>query len=232
MSGGSGAEEARLEHRLEVVRVVLRPMGTPLPLGFLALAVATTGFGALQLGLLPDAEQEVIAYAVLLLTVPAQALASVLGFLARDPVAGTGMGLVCGSWAVIGVSALTSPPGSSSEGLGLLLVLAAAGMLVPVAASWSKLVVTVVMVCAVVRFSLTGVAEMTGSTVWEQAAGGTGLLLAVLAVYAALALQVEDVHGHQVLPLLRRGSGRLAGSDDIADQLAGVGREAGVRQQL
>ncbi|MFW5899245.1 MAG: hypothetical protein ACOCUN_02115 [Jiangellaceae bacterium] len=34
-------------------RVVLRPLATPLPLGFLALAVATTVFGVVQLEWIP-----------------------------------------------------------------------------------------------------------------------------------------------------------------------------------
>ncbi|OPG11457.1 hypothetical protein [Microbispora sp. GKU 823] len=38
-----------------VVRVVLRPMGSPLPLGFLGLALAMTAFAAMELGWVPAA---------------------------------------------------------------------------------------------------------------------------------------------------------------------------------
>ena len=41
------------EAHVAVSRIVLRPIGNPLPLGFLALAVATLSFSALQLGWLP-----------------------------------------------------------------------------------------------------------------------------------------------------------------------------------
>jgi hypothetical protein len=41
------------EAEMAVSRIVLRPVGNPLPLGFLALAVATLGFRALQLGWVP-----------------------------------------------------------------------------------------------------------------------------------------------------------------------------------
>jgi hypothetical protein len=50
------AARAELQRRLETVtRVVLRPLASPLPLGFLALAAATLLTSALQLGwLAPD----------------------------------------------------------------------------------------------------------------------------------------------------------------------------------
>jgi hypothetical protein len=72
-------------------RIVLRPIATPLPLGFLALAVATTAFASVQLGWIPQSQGHTIALGVLALTVPMQLLAAVIGFLARDPVAATGM---------------------------------------------------------------------------------------------------------------------------------------------
>ncbi|WP_336923498.1 hypothetical protein [Aquipuribacter sp. SD81] len=83
-------------------RIVLRPIGTPLPLGFLGLFVATTAFAVLQLDWLPEDQGRLVALGALLFTVPLQALASVFGFLARDPVAGTGMAVLSGTWALVG----------------------------------------------------------------------------------------------------------------------------------
>lgn len=40
-------------------RIVLRPLGNPLPLGFLALATATLLVGRQQLGWLPDTQGRV-----------------------------------------------------------------------------------------------------------------------------------------------------------------------------
>ena len=80
-------------------RVVLRPLATPLPLGFLALVLATTTFAALQLGWIPPEQGRVAAITAVAATVPLQLLASVVGFLARDPVAATGMGVLTGTWA-------------------------------------------------------------------------------------------------------------------------------------
>jgi len=59
-------------------------------------------------------------------TVPVQLLACVIGFLARDPVAGTGMGVLAGTWAAVAVTTLHAAPGAHLPGLGVLLVTAAA----------------------------------------------------------------------------------------------------------
>jgi succinate-acetate transporter protein len=80
-------------------RVVLRPLATPLPLGFLALALATTVFSAVQLGWIPADQGRIAGLTALAATVPLQLLASVFGFLCRDPVAATGMGVLAGTWA-------------------------------------------------------------------------------------------------------------------------------------
>ncbi len=76
-----------------VSRVVLRPIATPLPLGFLALFVATLSFSAVQLSWIDTSQGHIVALPALTLTVPLQLIASVMGFLARDPVAATGMGM-------------------------------------------------------------------------------------------------------------------------------------------
>ena len=138
-------DSTRYEHRPagEVsssgsTRIVVRPLGTPLPLGFLGLCVATFAFAGLQLGWVPAQQGSVIAWAVLGLTVPAQLLAAVFGFPARDSVAGTGMGVLAGTWAAVTVVTLQSPPGADSDGLGLVLLASAAALLVPAIAALSK----------------------------------------------------------------------------------------------
>ena len=112
-------------------RVVLRPLASPLPLGFLALAVATFSFATVQIGWVRADQGSTIAYGVLILTVPLQLLASVMGFLARDPVAATGMGILSGTWGAICLATLTSPVGATSAGLGVLLLCSAGALLVP-----------------------------------------------------------------------------------------------------
>ena len=225
------AQDSAAEH-LAVSRIVLRPIGNPLPLGFLALVVATVGFSAMQLGWIPATEGRVVALSALLLTAPLQLLASVFGFLARDPVAGTGMGVLAGTWATAGYTTLTSQPGSTSQGLGIVLLSAAAAMLVPASAASGKLVAAGVMSLAAARFAVTGLYELTASPAWKTTAGIVGLLLAAAALYAAAGFELEDAKRTTVLPLLRRGPGRQAMHGSVADQLNGVAHEAGVREQL
>jgi uncharacterized protein len=214
-------------------RVVLRPLATSLPLGFLALALATTVFSAVQLGWVPPDQGRVAAFTALAATVPLQLTAAVVGFLARDPVAATGMGVLTGTWAVVGLTTLTSPPGTASPGLGVLLLTAGVAMLVPaVAAAPSKLAPAAVMALAATRFAVTGVYEVTGSAAWQTAAGGVGLLLAAVAVYTALALELEGTRGHTVLPVGRRGAGASAVVGEGPLRPEDLVGEAGVRPQL
>ena len=213
--------------------IVLRPVATPLPLGFLALALATVTFAAVQLGWIPPAEGRVAGLTALAATVPLQLTAAVVGFLARDPVAATGMGVLTGTWATIALTTLTSPPGATSTGLGVLLLTAAVAMQVPaVSAAGSKLVPAAVMCLAGIRFAVTGAYELTGSAAWQSAAGWVGLALGGLAVYAALALELEGSQGRTVLPLGRRGAGRAAARGDQPLDPADLTSEAGVRRQL
>ncbi|MFC8192124.1 hypothetical protein ACFUMH_10735 [Cellulomonas sp. NPDC057328] len=214
------------------VRVVVRPIGTPLPLGFLGLLLATTAFAALQLQWVPADQGRAVALGVLASTVPMQLLASVLGFLARDPVAGTGMGVLAGTWGAVALTTLTSPPGAVSAGLGVLLLAAGVAMLVPAAAATTKLVAAAIMALAGVRFALTGVAELTGERTWFTAAAIVGLVLAALALYGSFGFELEDVRHRTVLPLGRRGAGQVALTGSADDELSAVAHEAGVRRQL
>ena len=214
-------------------RIVLRPLATPLPLGFLALALATTMFSAVQLGWIPPDQGRVAGYTALFATVPLQLLSSVFGFLGRDPVAATGMGVLSGTWAIVAVTTLTSPPGAVSAGLGVLLLVAGAAMLVPAAAAvGSKVVPAAVMALAGTRFLVTGGYELTASAAWRSAAGWVGIVLALLALYAALALELEGARERTVLPLGRRGAGRAAMAGEGSLRPPELVREAGVRPQL
>jgi succinate-acetate transporter protein len=200
-------------------RVVLRPVASPLPLGFLALALATVSFAAVQLGWIAPTEGRVAAIGALAATVPLQLLASLFGFLARDVVAAAGMGVLAGTWGTVGLVTATSLPGSVSPGLGVFLVTAGVCMLVPAVSAGAKLVPATVMTLAAVRFAVTGAYQLTGSAGWKVAAGWVGLLLGVVAVYAALALALESTQGRTVLPLGRRAPAEQAGEPGVRPQL-------------
>lgn len=214
-------------------RILLRPIGNPLPLGFLALAGGTLLVSGLQLGWLAPAEGRQVALIIMAFVFPLQLLTSVFGFLARDVVAGTGMGILSGTWLSIALIKYTGQPGALSDPLGLLLLLAAAAMLVPAAASATgKLVPALVLTVTAIRFATTGMHEITSSSAWEQAAGVVGLVLCALAVYAALAMALEDARRATVLPLGRRGTGRESIGSGFDEQVRKIEHEAGVREQL
>ncbi|MBN2624791.1 MAG: hypothetical protein JXA83_15540 [Acidimicrobiales bacterium] len=214
-------------------RVVLRPVGNPLPLGFLALAGGTLVVSGLQLGWVDAAEGGNVAVVLIAFVFPLQLLASILGYLARDVVAGTGMGILAGAWLAVGLVLFRSRPGATSDALGLLLLLAAAAICVPATgALLGKLVPAAVMFTTAARYAVTGVYELTGSAGWEDGAGYLGLVLCAVAFYAAVAMLLEDVRRRTVLPVLRRGAGQVSMTGNLADQLQRLEAEAGVREQL
>jgi uncharacterized protein len=227
------AERTAQEVVAERTRVYLRPLAGPLSLGFLGLAGATFVVAGLNLGWVEPAETKNVALCVLAFTVPAQFLASVIGFLARDGVAASGMGMLAGIWLAQALVLYISVPGSTSDALGLFLLFAAVAMWAPAsAAARSKLVPAAVLSVAGLRFALTGLYQLTGNETWEDSAGVVGLVLAALAVYAAYAAEYEDVWKEAPLSLGRRGQGRLAVEGTYAQQIADVEHEPGVRKQL
>jgi len=212
---------------------MLRPLANPLPLGFLALGTATLLLSGVQLQWLPPEDATTVAVILLVFVAPLQLLASVIGFLARDPVAGTGMGILAGTWAAVGFTTLRSPLGTTSHALGLLLLVSATAMLVPaLGAHEAKLVPALVLATTALRFLLTGVYQLSGITGWKVAGGATGVVLCAFALYAATAFMVEETSHRSWLPLGRRSGGRRAITGDLSQQLDHSASEAGVREQL
>jgi uncharacterized protein len=221
------------ESHQAISRVSLRPIASPLPLGLLALAVGTFTIAGVQLSWIPAAQAPDAGLAVLSFVVPLQAVSFIFGFLARDTAASTGMALQAGGWFSIGLITYTSQPGQSSPALGLVLAGAATVLLVPaVTASLGKPLAGLVMALTSVRFYLTGGYELSAATGWKDAAGIVGLVLAIVALYAGLAFELEDSRRATVLPTLRRGAGRRALAGDLPDEVADVHHEAGVRRKL
>jgi succinate-acetate transporter protein len=202
-------------------QVFLRPLANPLPLGFLALAAATLLVSGLQLEWLQPSDGMDVGLILIAFVFPLQLVASVFGYLARDAVAGTGMGILSGTWLSVGLVMLTSPAGSTSDALGLFLLVAGLAMLVPATAAASgKLVAVAVLGTTALRFACTGMYELTGSKTWEDIAGVVGLVLFAIAVYAALAMALEEARRTTVLP-----TGRRCAGTDVVD-------EPGIRPQL
>jgi hypothetical protein len=221
------------ELREPAPQIFLRPIASPLTLGFLALATGTFTLAGVELSWVPATQAGYAGLAVMIFVFPLQAISSVYGFLARDIIAGTGLGLLSGAWLVIGALTWLEHPGRPAGALGLLLLGAATTVLVPAAVgAASKPLAALVMTGTSLRFFLTAAYQLSAGAAWKTAAAAEGLALAALAVYAALAFELEDNRLRTVLPTFRRGQARQAMSGGIADEIGQVHREAGVRKQL
>ncbi len=214
-------------------RIVLRPIASPMPLGFLALAGASLVLSGLQLGWLTPQDSRYVALALIAFAVPLELLASVFGFLARDAVAATGMAVLAAGWLAIALVKFAAPPGTTNRALGLLLLFAGAALVVPaLGATLGKLVPALVLFTAAARFLLTGGYQLSAVPGLQTASGVVGLVVVVIGYYAALGLELEEVRGRPTLPLLRVGAGRVAMRGSLAEQVSGLEHEPGVREQL
>lgn len=228
------AAAAPLEHADPVTRIVVRPIATPLSLGFLGLAAATFVVTGLQLGWVSPQQKPFVGLILLSFTAMLQLVATVYGFLTRDSVAATGMGVLTGTWFAVGlVFYLTPHPTATSGGLGLLLFASGTALLVPVlGALESKVLAAVVLGTAALRFFVTGAYQLSGSDTWKSVAGWLGLALFFLAVLAALAFEIEDTKRKPLAVTMRRGKGREALAGTVSDEIAHVHQEAGARETL
>ncbi|MFE5561193.1 GPR1/FUN34/YaaH family transporter [Streptomyces sp. NPDC056544] len=207
-----------------VTATVLRPLGTPLPVGFLGLAGGAFVISAFQLGWIPLHERHAVALVLLAFAFPLQLMAALLGFRGRDTAFATAMAVLAAGWLVQGVLLSAGPAPEARHTLGLFLVVTAAALLVPLAAAGdSKLVASAVIGCAALRLALAGIQQLTRSPAWEDVAGAVGLALTVLALYAATAFALEDTRGRPVLPVGRHGPGARAVEE---------GTEPGIRSLL
>ncbi|MEV1044453.1 GPR1/FUN34/YaaH family transporter [Streptomyces sp. NPDC049916] len=216
-----------------VTRIMLRPIASPLPLGFFALGLGSTVLSSLQLGWVPTAQSEVLLLLVLIFVVPLQLVAGIFAFLARDSGSGTALLLLSAAWAGTSVTSLDSPPGEPVAAQAVFLlalvpfVLALAG-----ASVQSKPLFAVLLTLTATRFALTGLYEAALGNAFQLAAGWTGLAIGVFALYGGLALLIEDTKQRTVLPLFRRGKARESIEGDLREQLTEAQQEAGVRHQL
>jgi succinate-acetate transporter protein len=212
------------------LRITLRPMASPLPLGFYTVAIATIMVSSLQLGIIDPAERRNVALIIL----PAFALQLIVGIAciaARDTIATTLMCSLAGSWLA---DALIYLFGTSSKSLAsAVFFFTIAGFVAMMAtAARPKAALFAVLVVAAPRFFFSGLAAVTGNEALTMTAGILGFVLAGVAIYTGWALLLEDVRGHTVLPVGRTGPARAAIEGSLAAQLAGYEHLAGIRRTL
>jgi hypothetical protein len=217
-----------------MTRIVLRPVASSLPLGFLAFGTGSILLTALELNWVPPAQGSTLMVMVLVFVVPLEALAGVFAFLARDSGAATALTMLGAAWAATALTVLRLPPGSTSTSLGIFLLTLAAMMLVLSAGALrSKPLLGVLLLFGACRFLLTALYQAAiGGTGLEQASGWLGIPLVAFSLYGGLALLLEDGAQHTVLPLGRRGRARTSMEGDLSHQIEHVESEPGIRRQL
>jgi succinate-acetate transporter protein len=214
----------------EMTRIVLRPVGSPLPLGFFTVAIDNVLVSTLQWGLVPGPDRRAVA----LIVFPAfivQAIAGLFALNARDSIAGTLMLSFATTWLIDALVFFVNPPGTATA-LGIFYVVFAVFISFMLASALLKRAIVAVLAVAAPRFLISGVAEISGSQPISKAAAVLGFLLAAVALYTAFALLLEDSRGHQVLPIGRFGAARQATHGTLVDELRGIEREPGVRRTL
>ncbi|MFD5875050.1 GPR1/FUN34/YaaH family transporter [Streptomyces sp. NPDC060322] len=213
-----------------MTRINLRPIASPMPLGFFTVAIASVMTACLQLGVFDPADRTAVALCVL----PAfvlQLLVSHLAFGARDVIAATLMGTFAGSWLAYALVMGTGVAGEARV-LGVFnLAFLCFGALM-VAVTRPKRALWLVLVVSLPRWAATGVSGLTGAEWLRYTAGGLGFLVAIVAMYAAFALMLEDMRSEEVLPIGRSGPAHTAVEGDLAVQLRDLERQAGVRRTL
>ncbi len=210
--------------------VVLRPIASGLPLGFFGLAAAATITGVQLVGLLPVSASKAIGI-LLFATVVAQLIAGIAAIPGRDVIAATLMITFAGVWLVTAIVDVTSPR-DGLETLGIWYFALGAVICCLIASGIQKLALALVPITGLPAFVLSGVYLVYGGKNVEIAAGALTLLLAVTALYAGLALLLEDARRRTVLPTMRWGKMGDAFTGDLATQLRDVTHEAGVREYL
>jgi uncharacterized protein len=213
-------------------RIMLRPIGSALPLGFFAFAIGTLLLGCSAIGWIPVSEQMDVGMLLISFVFPLELIATIIAFLARDTIGATTLGLFTTSWLALGWADHSSPPGSTSITFGIYLFgFATAAFLLALFSTRGKPFFSVLLAVAVARMVLSGVYEIGGSHEWLRISGGFAIALAALAMYGGTALGLEDALQRELLPLFRRGGAQDAFQGYDA-QLERLEAEPGVRQQL
>ncbi len=226
-SDGDGARR-----HVDQTRIVLRPIGSGLPLGFFSFGIGMLLLGCSAIGWIPASEQKDVGMMLMSFVFPLELIATTVAFLARDTLGATTLGLFTTSWLALGWALDASPPGSTSVTLGVYLFgFATAATLLALMSIRGKPFFTVLLAAAVTRMVLSGVYEAGGARRWYEISGGFGIALAALAMYGGTALALEDARQQELLPLFRHGGADRAFQGYEA-QLERLEAEPGVRQQL
>jgi len=220
----------------EGARVVLSPIATPLPLTFIGLLLASALISGLELGWIPKAESQQTGWVLIAVPIPLQLIAAVFGFLGRSATAATGASTLAAVWLGIALDMINAPPGGQIPDGPVALISIAAGtaLLVPALADGigGSLLPAATLSLAGVRFVLTGAAARARDITWVHVSGIVGIGVAALALYTAIALEIEEATQAKLFPTFRRGQAAAALTASLDVQFETLEHEAGVRRNL
>jgi succinate-acetate transporter protein len=223
---------ARTADHQSATRIMLRPLASPLPLGFFAFAIGMLLIGMLAIGVVPPSETKQLGVVLVTFVFPLELIATIFTFLARDTMGATTLGLFTASWLAFGTTDILSVPGVKSLVLGIYLFgFAGAVLLISILSVKAKPFFTALLLVAFARMLFNGIYEVGGSMVFFRISGYVALILSALAFYGAVAFAIEDAGQQEILPLFRRGKAHAA-FEGFQEQIGRLEAEPGVRQQL
>jgi succinate-acetate transporter protein len=215
------------------VRVVVRPYGSSIPLGFFAFGIGMFLYAALDAEWVKATQGHSIGLLLAGFVAPLELVATIFAFLARDTVAGATLGLFAGSWFVGGLATMEAKPGVLDPALGYFFIaFTVVVLLLAVVAFLGKPFIGVLLLASGSRGLMSAVYQLGGGLTWNHIAGWLALVIFCIAMYGGIAFLLEDTLGRTVLPLGRRGASREAVEGGLSDQLRGLEDEAGVRHTL
>jgi hypothetical protein len=217
------------------VTVNLRPVSSPLPVAFAALAVAALVAAGLQLGWYPPTQKPLVGWILLAFPVPMQLIAAAWSFATRTTAATVSTAVLAAAWLATSLVYLHGTPTAAMPAVLGVLELGVAGVLLLMAiaeGTLSALLPALVLAVAAVRFAASGLYSVSGVSFWQSFSGIAGLVLTGVAGYAVLALTLESAVHRPVLPTGRHGLGAAAANGDLSSETVGVAGEPGVRRIL
>jgi succinate-acetate transporter protein len=215
------------------IRITVRPLGNPMPLGLFSFGIGMLVLAASSAGWAPVTESHQTGVILAAFVFPLELLATIMAYLARDTLAATTLGLFTTSWLALGLLLVLGVPGAISitEGVFLLAFSGAVVSLAAIAAT-GKPILALTLALSAARAILYGLYEVTATIGLEHAAGYVAAAIALVAWYGGTAFAVEDLRQRPVLPVGRRGAARMAMEGPLSEQIAHARGEAGVREQL
>src|SRR5919198_791588 len=150
--------------------IVLRPIGSGLPLGFFSFGIGMLILGCQAIGWIPVGEQHDGGMILMAFVFPLELVATIFAFLARDTLGATTLGLFTTSWLTLGWTQLASPPGQTSVTVGIYLFgFATAVLLLATLSTLGKPFFSVLLSLAASRMILSGLYEVgaAGKVVFE-----------------------------------------------------------------